>query len=42
MCILEREKEHIGSIWSRVTCLALLLATPQSVEHLEILKVFGT
>jgi hypothetical protein len=21
MCILEREREHIGSIWSRVTCL---------------------
>jgi hypothetical protein len=20
MCILEREREHIGSIWSRVTC----------------------
>jgi hypothetical protein len=33
MCILEREREHIGSIWSRVTCLALLLATAQSLEH---------
>jgi hypothetical protein len=33
MCILEREKEHIGSIWSRVTCLTLLLATAQSLEH---------
>jgi hypothetical protein len=33
MCILEREKEHIGSIWSRVTCLALLLAAAQSLEH---------
>jgi hypothetical protein len=21
MCILEREREHIGSIWSRLTCL---------------------
>jgi hypothetical protein len=21
MCLLEREREHIGSIWSRVTCL---------------------
>jgi hypothetical protein len=27
MCILEREREHIGSIWSRVTCLDCLLAT---------------
>jgi hypothetical protein len=27
MCILEREREHIGSIWSRVTCLDSLLAT---------------
>jgi hypothetical protein len=26
MCILEREREHIGSIWSRVTCLDSLLA----------------
>jgi hypothetical protein len=26
MCILEREREHIGSIWSRVTCLDFLLA----------------
>jgi hypothetical protein len=25
MCILEREREHIGSIWSRVTCLDFLL-----------------
>jgi hypothetical protein len=33
MCILEREKEHIGSIWSRVTCLALLLAAAQSLER---------
>jgi hypothetical protein len=33
MCILEREREHIGSIWSRVTCLALPLATTQSLER---------
>jgi hypothetical protein len=33
MCILEKEREHIGSIWSRVTCLALLLATAQSLER---------
>jgi hypothetical protein len=26
MCILEREREHIGSIWSRVTCLDFPLA----------------
>jgi hypothetical protein len=26
MCILEREREHIGSIWSRVTCLDSSLA----------------
>jgi hypothetical protein len=30
MCILEKEREHIGSIWSRVTCLDSLLAA-QSV-----------
>jgi hypothetical protein len=33
MCILEKEREHIGSIWSRVTCLALPLAAAQSLEH---------
>jgi hypothetical protein len=33
MCILEREREHIGSIWSRVTCLALPLAVAQSLER---------
>jgi hypothetical protein len=33
MCIVEKEREHIGSIWSRVTCLALLLAAAQSLEH---------
>jgi hypothetical protein len=26
-----RERKHIGSIWSRVTCLTLLLATTQSL-----------
>jgi hypothetical protein len=26
MCILEREREHIGLIWSRVTCLDSPLA----------------
>jgi hypothetical protein len=26
MCILERQREHIGSIWSRVTCLDFPLA----------------
>jgi hypothetical protein len=26
MCILEKEREYIGSIWSRVTCLDSLLA----------------
>jgi hypothetical protein len=37
MCILEREKEYIGSIWSRVTCLDSLLAAAQSLflEGLE-------
>jgi hypothetical protein len=33
MCILEREKEHIRSIWSRVTCLALLLAAAQGLKR---------
>jgi hypothetical protein len=32
LCILEREREHIESIWSRVTCLALLLAAAQRLE----------
>jgi hypothetical protein len=37
MCILEREREHIGSIWSRITCLDLPLAAAQSLllEGLE-------
>jgi hypothetical protein len=33
MCILEREGEHIGSIWSRITCLALPLAAAQSLAR---------
>jgi hypothetical protein len=33
MCTLEKEGEHIGSIWSRVTCLALPLAAAQSLER---------
>jgi hypothetical protein len=32
MCILEREKEYIGLIWSRVTCLALSLVAAQCLE----------
>jgi hypothetical protein len=31
MCILEREREHIGSIWSRVTCLDSPLVAAQSI-----------
>jgi hypothetical protein len=44
MCTLEKEIENIGSIWSRVTCLALPLAAAQvfNIELLEILEVFGT
>jgi hypothetical protein len=33
MCILEREREHIASLWSRVACLALPLATSRSLER---------
>jgi hypothetical protein len=33
MCILEKEREHIGSIWSRVTCLALSLAAAQCLAR---------
>jgi hypothetical protein len=33
MCILEKEREHIGSIWSRVTCHALPLAAAQSLKR---------
>jgi hypothetical protein len=31
MCILEKEREHIGSLWSRVTCLDSLLTAAQSL-----------
>jgi hypothetical protein len=30
--VYTRERKHIGSIWSRVTCLALVLAAAQSLE----------
>jgi hypothetical protein len=30
MCTLEREREHIESIWSRAICLALPLGAAQS------------
>jgi hypothetical protein len=33
MCILQGEWEHIGSIWSRATCLALPLVAAQSLER---------
>jgi hypothetical protein len=33
VCILEKEREYIGSIWSRVTCFALPLVAAQSLEH---------
>jgi hypothetical protein len=33
VCILEKEREHIGSIWSRITCLALPLAPAQRLER---------
>jgi hypothetical protein len=33
MCILENDGEHIGSICSRVTCLALPIVAAQSLEH---------
>jgi hypothetical protein len=33
MCILEREREHIRSIWSRITCLDSLLAAAQSLAR---------
>jgi hypothetical protein len=43
MCILEREREHIGLIWSRVTCLdSRLLLKVLHVKLLEILVVFGS
>jgi hypothetical protein len=31
--VYTRERKHIGSIWTRVTCLSLPLATAQSLEH---------
>jgi hypothetical protein len=31
MCILEKERKHIGSIWPRVICLTLPLAAAQSL-----------
>jgi hypothetical protein len=31
--VYTRERKHIGSVWSRVTCLALPLAVDQSLEH---------
>jgi hypothetical protein len=33
MCILEREREHIVSICSRVTCLAVPLVATQSLAR---------
>jgi hypothetical protein len=33
MCILDKEREHLGSIWSRVTYLALPLAAAQGLAH---------
>jgi hypothetical protein len=32
-CVYTRERNDIGSIWSRVTCLGLLLAAAQSLER---------
>jgi hypothetical protein len=32
MCILEKEREHIGLMWSSVTYLALPLAAAQNLE----------
>jgi hypothetical protein len=29
----ERKREYIGSMWSRVTCLSLLLVAAQSLER---------
>jgi hypothetical protein len=33
MCTLEKEREHIGSIWSRVTWLALPLVAAQCLKR---------
>jgi hypothetical protein len=43
VCILEKEREHIRSIWSKVTYLTLLLLLLKvlNVKLLEILEVFG-
>jgi hypothetical protein len=37
--VYTREGNHIGPIWSRVTCLSLMLAIAQSFEH-QALGVF--
>jgi hypothetical protein len=41
--VYTRERKHIGTKWSRVTCLALLLAAAQSLgsKFLKIPKVVG-
>jgi hypothetical protein len=41
--VYTREKKHIGTKWSRVTCHALPLAAAHvlEVELLKILKVVG-
>jgi hypothetical protein len=31
--VYTRERKHIGSIWSRITCLALPLAAAQCFER---------
>jgi hypothetical protein len=31
--VYTRERKHTGAKWSRVTCLALLLAVAQSLER---------
>jgi hypothetical protein len=31
--VYTRKRKHIGSIWSRVTCLALPVAAAQSLER---------
>jgi hypothetical protein len=33
MFILEKEREHIGSIWTRITCRALPLSATQSLAR---------
>jgi hypothetical protein len=41
--VYTRERKHIGTKWSRVTCLALrwLLLTVLEVKFLKIPKVVG-